>query len=129
MNIAKIGLALLFAPAGAGMFCLSGCGSEPSTPLEQKQLVNDSAATLKDLEMADSTLADKVKSAAGYVMFPTGLNHLKKRRAPHLRPSRLSDIPQSVREASRLNTSQFHFGASHGSCGYQSGSVHVFCCF
>jgi hypothetical protein len=58
-----------------------------------------------------------------------GLNHLKKRRAPHLRPSRLSDIPQSVREASRLNTSQFHFGASHGSCGYQSGSVHVFCCF
>ncbi len=71
MNIAKIGLALLFAPAGAGMFCLSGCGSEPSTPLEQKQLVNDSAATLKDLEMADSTLADKVKSAAGYVMFPT----------------------------------------------------------
>jgi len=70
MKAAKFCLALMFAPLGAGLFTLTGCGSEPSTPQEQKQLVNDSQTTLKDLEIADPTLADKVNSAAGYAVFP-----------------------------------------------------------
>jgi hypothetical protein len=70
MNTAKLCLALLFAPLGAGVVTLTGCGSEPTTPAQQKQLVNDSAAALKDLELADSTLTDKVNSAAGYAIFP-----------------------------------------------------------
>jgi hypothetical protein len=71
MKLAKISLALLLVPAGAGLLSLTGCGSEPSTPVEQKQLVNDSKATLKDLEIADSSLTDKVNNAAGYAIFPS----------------------------------------------------------
>jgi len=70
MKAAKLCVAMLFAPLGAGLATLSGCGSEPSTPQEQKQLVNDSQASLKDMEIADSTLTDKVNSAAGYAVFP-----------------------------------------------------------
>jgi len=70
MKNAKLALALLMLPAGVGICTLTGCGSEPSTPVQQKQMINDSQATLKDLEIADSTLADKVNNAAGYVVFP-----------------------------------------------------------
>jgi lipid-binding SYLF domain-containing protein len=70
MKAAKLCLAILFAPATAGLLSLTGCGSEPSTPVEQKQLVNDSQATLRDMEVADPTLKDKVDNAAGYAVFP-----------------------------------------------------------
>ncbi len=70
MKAAKLGLALLFAPLGAGLVTLTGCGSEPSTPQAQKELVNDSQSTLKDLEIADPTLTDKVNNSAGYAIFP-----------------------------------------------------------
>jgi lipid-binding SYLF domain-containing protein len=70
MKSAKLALALLMIPAGAGLCSLTGCGSEPSSPVQQKQLENDSQNTLKDLEVADPTLADKVKSSVGYAIFP-----------------------------------------------------------
>ena len=70
MRSAKLALALMMLPAGAGLISLTGCGTEPTTPVEKKQLINDSDATLKDMEIADSTLADKVTSSAGYVVFP-----------------------------------------------------------
>jgi len=70
MKAVKFCVAMLFAPVSAGLFCLGGCGSEPSTPAEQKQLVNDSEATLKDMEIADSTSADKVNQAYAYAVFP-----------------------------------------------------------
>lgn len=70
MKAAKLCLAMLFVPASAGLLSLTGCGSEPSTPVEQKQLGNDSQAALRDLEAADSTLKDRVDSAAGYAIFP-----------------------------------------------------------
>jgi hypothetical protein len=70
MKAAKLCVVMLFAPLSAGLFCLGGCGSEPATPQQRKQLVNDSGAALKDMEIADSTLADKVNSAAGYAVFP-----------------------------------------------------------
>ncbi len=71
MKAAKFCLAMLFAPVGAGLLTLTGCGSEPTTPVQQKQLINDSQATVKDMEIADSTLQNKVDSAYGYVMFPS----------------------------------------------------------
>ncbi len=71
MKAANILLASLFIPAGAGLVSLAGCGSEPNTPVEQKQLVNDSGASLKDMELADGTLKNKVASAYAYAIFPS----------------------------------------------------------
>ncbi len=71
MKAARILLASLFIPAGAGLMSLTGCGSEPNTPVEQKQLSNDSAASLKDMEIADGSLKNKVDSAYAYVIFPS----------------------------------------------------------
>jgi hypothetical protein len=70
MKTARICLAMLFAPLGAGLVTLSGCGSEPTTPQEQKVLINDSQASLRDLETTDPTLTDKINSSAGYAIFP-----------------------------------------------------------
>jgi hypothetical protein len=71
MKAAKFCLAMLFAPVGAGLLSLTGCGSEPTTPVEQKQLVNDSEAEMKNLELADPTLKNKVDVSAGYAIFPS----------------------------------------------------------
>jgi len=71
MKAAKICLAMLFAPVGAGLISLSGCGSEPTTPVQQKQLSNDSKSSLKDMEIADPALKDRVNSAYAYAIFPS----------------------------------------------------------
>jgi lipid-binding SYLF domain-containing protein len=71
MKAAKLCLAMMFIPAGAGLMTLTGCGSEPTTVTEQKQLINDSQANLKDLELADPSLQGKVDSAYGYAIFPS----------------------------------------------------------
>ena len=70
MKTAKFAVAMLFAPIGAGLLALTGCGSAPNTPVEEKQLVNDSMATLKDLEIMDPSLTDKINACAGYAVFP-----------------------------------------------------------
>ena len=70
MKATKFAIAMLFAPLGAGLLTLTGCGSEPATVTQQKQLVNDSTATLKNMELADASLSDRVSQAAGYVVFP-----------------------------------------------------------
>jgi hypothetical protein len=71
MKAAKFCLAMLFAPVGAGLVSLTGCGSEPTTPVQQQQLSNDSRSTLKDMEIADPSLKDKVDAAYGYAIFPS----------------------------------------------------------
>ncbi len=70
MKSAKLCLALLMIPAGAGLTLLSGCGSEPATQTEQRQLVNDGNATIKDMEIDDSQLSTDLKQAVGYAVFP-----------------------------------------------------------
>ena len=70
MKAARFAIAMLFAPVGAGLMTLTGCGSEPSTQVQQKQLITDSDATLKDLETAEPSLTDMVKNSAGYVVYP-----------------------------------------------------------
>jgi lipid-binding SYLF domain-containing protein len=71
MNAAKILLASLLIPAGAGLVSLTGCGSEPNTPVEAKQLTNDSTASLKDMELQDSSLQAKVDGSYAYAVFPS----------------------------------------------------------
>ncbi len=70
MKSAKLALALLMTPVAAGLCTLTGCGSEPPTAVEQKQMVNDSNMTLNDLEIADPSLKDGIKNAVGYAIFP-----------------------------------------------------------
>jgi hypothetical protein len=71
MKAAKFCLAMLFAPVGAGLMSLTGCGSEPTTPVQQQQLSNDSRSSLKDMEIADPSLKNKVENAYGYAIFPS----------------------------------------------------------
>jgi lipid-binding SYLF domain-containing protein len=70
MKSAKLALAALVLPASASLLALTGCGSEPSSQVEVRQLVNDGNATIKDMEIADPPLADDLKKAVGYVVFP-----------------------------------------------------------
>lgn len=71
MKAAKICLAMLFAPVGAGLMSLTGCGSEPTTQVQQQQLSNDAKSSLKDMEIADSTLKNKVDASYAYAVFPS----------------------------------------------------------
>ncbi len=71
MKAAKIGLALLLAPATVGVLTLTGCGSTPTTPVERANLADDSQTKLKTLTRQFPELQTLIDNSYGYAIFPS----------------------------------------------------------
>jgi lipid-binding SYLF domain-containing protein len=71
MKAANIGLALLLAPAAAGLLTLTGCGSTPSTPAEKADLADESMTRLKELTRAYPALQTTLDNSYAYAIFPS----------------------------------------------------------
>ena len=71
MKAANIGLALILAPASAGLLTLSGCGSTPPTPAAKANLADDGQTTIRTLERDYPDLKMTIDNAYGYAIFPS----------------------------------------------------------
>ncbi len=71
MKAAKICLALLLAPASAGLLSLSGCGSAPTTPAEKANLTDDGQTQIKILRRDYPDLSTLLDQSDGYAIFPS----------------------------------------------------------
>ncbi len=71
MKVANLCLAVLLAPASAGLLALSGCGSAPSTPTEKADLADEGMQSLKELEQAHPDLKTTIDNSYGYAIFPS----------------------------------------------------------
>jgi lipid-binding SYLF domain-containing protein len=70
MKAANVCLALLLAPASAGLLSLSGCGTTPSTPAQKAALADEGQLKLKELYAENPDLKTTVENAYGYCIFP-----------------------------------------------------------
>ena len=70
MKAANIGLALLLAPATAGILTLAGCGSTPATPMEQANLNDEGKLKLTELEREVPNLKMTLDNSYAYAIFP-----------------------------------------------------------
>ena len=70
MKAAKMGLALLLAPATAGLLTLAGCGSAPETQTEKVNLAEEGSQSLTEMERDHPELKTTVDNSYGYAVFP-----------------------------------------------------------
>ena len=71
MKAANIGLALILAPASAGLLTLSGCGSTPPTPAAKANLADDGQTSVRTLERDYPDLKTTIDNSYGYAIFPS----------------------------------------------------------
>ena len=71
MKAANICLALLLAPASAGLLTLTGCGSAPTTPTEKANLADDGQTQVRILERDYPDIKSTIDASYGYCIFPS----------------------------------------------------------
>ena len=70
MKAANVYLALLLAPAVAGVAGLTGCGSAPETQTEKVNLAEEGNQSLVEMERDHPELKTTVDNSYGYAIFP-----------------------------------------------------------
>ena len=72
MNAAKIALALALAPVSIGLLSVTGCSSQPTTPVAKENLVDAGSTKLKALEREYPDLQPLIdNNSVGYVIYPS----------------------------------------------------------
>ena len=71
MNAAKIALALALTPVAVGMMTVTGCSSQPATPVQKENMVDAGSTKLKALEREYPDLQPLIEKSVGYVIFPS----------------------------------------------------------